>query len=79
MHVTCTWMQSTMSSSTNFEANLGSVMGDQTSYLSACLKGGDGDIMNAVAGNSADVLDQLGDTIQDTNSFDSTKKLDLIT
>jgi hypothetical protein len=71
----CDWLSFTMSNSTNFSANLSRYLGSSTSYISPCLKGGNGDIITQVAPTAASTILNLEATVNNLNNYDVASKI----
>lgn len=65
----CDWLSYTMSDSTNFSTNLSPYLGSSTSFLSPCIKGGNGDIITQVAPTAASTIFDLKTTVNNLNTY----------
>jgi hypothetical protein len=68
----CDWLTVTVGSSSGFNTNMESVADAETrSYVSVCLKGETGDILNAISPTTSSTIDSLRDSISNVSLFNS--------
>jgi hypothetical protein len=75
LYWSCDWLSYTMSDSTNFSTNLAPYLGSSTSFLSPCIKGGNGDIITQVAPTAASTIFDLKTTVNNLNTYDIGSKI----
>lgn len=77
MYWGCDWIGVTIGSAAGFNTNLQGLISDASTrnYIAPCLKGGNGDILAAVAPSSAATLKNLSSSLTNTNTFNATQKV----
>ena len=73
LYLGCDFLTVSISSSAGFTTNLGNAIGGQfSSYLSVCLPGGSGDIINQLQGVDLSAINGLTSAVSAINSFSMT-------
>ena len=77
MYWGCDWIGVTIGSAAGFNTNLQGLITDANTrnYIAPCLKGGNGDLITAVAPSSAATLKNLSSTLTSSNSFNADQKI----
>ena len=77
MYWGCDWIGVTIGSAAGFNTNLQGLIKDANTrnYIAPCLKGGNGDLISAVAPSSAATLKNLSSSLTNTNSFNADQKI----
>lgn len=77
----CDWLSVSFSSSANFNTNMAGLITDTNTrnYIAPCLRGGNGDLMAAVAPANVATLNNLRDSLKNTSTFNSSAQVTLLT
>ena len=81
LYFACDWFSITVGSSAGFNTNMAGLLTDASvrGYIAPCLNGGTGDLMNAVAPSSIADINNLKNSLSNTNLFNTSSQTATIT
>ena len=81
LYFACDWLSITLGSSAGFNANMAGLLTDANvrNYIAPCLNGGTGDLMNAVAPGSISDINNLKNSLTNSNLFNTSSQTATIT